>query len=158
MNKFNAFLIGGVILIALGFVFLRPQASDQLAQTPSSVNQVDQEVDLSGDEMMDLGHYVDYSETNLTQAQKRGTTVLFFAATAWCQTCEALDQELLDRYEDIPDDITVLKVDYDNDRAMKSTWNVTVQHTLIVLDQQGVEQSRWIGGGLDNLLSRIEEI
>ena len=99
---------------------------------------------------------MDYSETNKTLVQKYGNTVLFFAATTWCQTCSELDKEIHGRIGVIPSDITILKVDYDNDRNMRTKYGVTQQHTLIVLDKQGSEVKRWIGGNLDLLLQEVK--
>jgi thiol:disulfide interchange protein len=102
--------------------------------------------------------YVDYSPTTQAAAQQQGTTVLFFAATEWCQTCSALEAEILEKSDQIPAQVTILKVDYDNDSAMKSRYGVTTQHTLIVLDKSGSEVKRWVGGDFARMLRGIEEV
>jgi len=100
--------------------------------------------------------YKDYSASNLTSSQKNGKTLLFFAATTWCSNCIALDKEIKERISDIPDDVTILKVDYDNDRKMKKEHRVAMQTTLILLDNNGNEEKRWIGtGSFDDLLENI---
>lgn len=100
-------------------------------------------------------HYVEYSKVTLAKAKKNGRTVLFFAATTWCTTCSALDQELKGRSVTLPANVTVVKIDYDNDRETKSAYNVTTQHTMIRLDTKGNEVKRWIGGGFDTLVQQL---
>jgi thioredoxin 1 len=102
--------------------------------------------------------YVDYSPTAQAAAQQQGTSVLFFAATAWCQTCSALEAEILEKSAQIPANVTILKVDYDNDSAMKKKYGVTAQHTLIVLDESGTEVKRWVGGDFARMLRGIEGV
>ena len=100
-------------------------------------------------------HYVAYSQETLMKAKQNGNTVLFFAATTWCTTCSELDKELRQRSNALPDNVTVLQIDYDNDRQTKTAYNVTTQHTMIRLDSRGNEVKRWIGGGFDTLVQQI---
>lgn len=157
MKPFNL-VIGtlGLIMVA-GFFFsrdlFRPTATP-LATPAIPANSPDSDQELA---LVELSRYVDYSQSHLDQVKAATTPVLFFAATTWCQTCEALEQEILSRYEDIPQDITILKVDYDNDKAMNQKHRVTAQHTLVVLDENGLETDRWIGGGLDLLLQKLNK-
>jgi hypothetical protein len=100
-------------------------------------------------------HYFDYSRVSLAKSKQNGSTVLFFAATSWCNTCSALDLELKERSSILPTTISVLKIDYDHDTTLKAAYGVTTQHTMILLDQGGKEIKRWIGGGIDELVSQI---
>lgn len=102
--------------------------------------------------------YQDYSQRNLDTAKLKGKPVLFFAATKWCQTCARLEKDILERTGEIPEDVTILKVDYDNDLAMNRAWGVTAQHTLVALDDDGEEVTRWVGIGMDSLLKEINNI
>ena len=54
--------------------------------------------------------------------------------------------------------MTILKVDYDNDRAMKQKYGVTTQHTLIFLDKNGKEINRLIGIYFDTLLQGLKKV
>lgn len=107
---------------------------------------------------MDVASYANYSEALLSTAMLKGKVVLFFAATGWCQTCSALDDEIVERQAEIPSDVTILKVDYDNDKVMDDSYHVVRQHTLIVLDSDGKELTRWVGGDFDQLLDELSEI
>lgn len=105
--------------------------------------------------LYDRANYLDYSEQNLAQAKKHGKTLLFFAATTWCSNCRAIEEEILKRNSEVPRDLTILKVDYDRERLMKTKYGVAMQTTLILLDEDGNETKRWIGTDFDNLLTNI---
>jgi thiol-disulfide isomerase/thioredoxin len=149
MKPFNIFIALVLIVVVGGFVFFR----DSFTTTQPQPEPTPQ-----GELRMDLLSYLDYSGANLANAQKKGPTILFFAATRWCHTCSALEKEILERQSEIPENVTILKVDYDNDSAMKQKYSISTQHTQVVLDQHGNEVKRWIGGGFDTLLQEMKEI
>ncbi|MDE0243604.1 MAG: thioredoxin family protein [Candidatus Kaiserbacteria bacterium] len=92
---------------------------------------------------------------NLTAALQEGTPVLFFHAS-WCPTCRALAKELEERSDEIPSNISVVTVDYDSEKELRRRYNITRQHTLVVLDSN-LEQvgPSWEGGGVDEILNRF---
>lgn len=147
VQPFNLFVGMSLVAIAGGFLFF---GNGLPATEPKQVAQDTLQ--------MDLNNYLDYSDLVLASAQQKGQPILFFAATTWCQTCSALEEEILERQSEIPTDVTILKVDYDNDKVMNQKWGVTAQHTLIVLDKEGQEVKRWLGGGFDALLQEVEAI
>ncbi|MBI2593972.1 thioredoxin family protein [Candidatus Daviesbacteria bacterium] len=149
MKPFNIFIALSIVIIFGGFFFFK-DSFKTVKSNPSPT--------ISPELLMDRMSYLDYSKSNQVLSKKYGKTVLFFAATTWCQTCSALDKEIKMRLRDIPLDVTILKVDYDNDREMKTKYGVTQQHTLVVLDKDGNELKRWIGGNFDLMLNELKEI
>lgn len=147
-HSFNIFIGLCLITIVGGFFYFQAKNQEDInnQEIPQTALQ------------MDMNNYLDYSDPVLANAQQNGLPILFFAATTWCQTCSALEEEILDRQSEIPSNATILKVDYDNDAAMKQKWDVTAQHTLIILDENGQEVKRWLGGGFDTLLQQMETI
>ena len=100
--------------------------------------------------------YADYSPEAYAFSLRAGRTVLFFAATTWCSSCVELDKEIRERLSEIPLDVTILKVDFDKDYEMKIRHKVTLQTTLILLDENGQEMKRFIGTGFDQMIHTIE--
>ena len=147
MKPFNIFIAMSLIVILGGFVFFK-DGFDKVQSKP--IAQVDLRMDIPG--------YLDYSDTTLATTRLKGKSVLFFAATRWCQTCLGLEKEIIERNAEIPSDVTILKVDYDNDKVMNQKYAVTSQHTLVILDKDGKEVKRWVGGGFDSLLQELEKI
>jgi len=147
MKPFNILIIISLIIIFGGFVFFKNEFNN-FATTKSRTSEL----------RRDMLNYLDYSDGALANAQRKGKSVLFFAATTWCQTCLELEKEIIERQAEIPEGVTILKVDYDNDKAMNQRYGVTSQHTLVVLDKNGQEVKRWLGGGFDTLLQQLKTI
>jgi thiol-disulfide isomerase/thioredoxin len=83
-------------------------------------------------ETLPPGEYADYSVAALEAVE--GTAVLFFHAP-WCPQCRALEEDILAR--EVPDGITVLKVDYDSNQDLRQQHGVTIQTTVVRLDDSG---------------------
>lgn len=92
--------------------------------------------------------YIDYSPENLAKAgANNGKAVLFFAALKWCPSCQAADKDFKANFDKVPKDITILKVDYDNDSTTKQKYAISMQDTFVEIDNQGKEITRWNSGG-----------
>lgn len=99
------------------------------------------------------GTYADYSAARVAQAE--GDVVLFFAA-AWCPSCRTLDGDISGNTSEIPSGVTILKVDYDSETALKQQYGVTTQHTLVQVDSLGNQIQTWRGGNdLASIISRL---
>lgn len=104
--------------------------------------------------------YIPYESEILTQVAtpKR---VLFFYAN-WCPTCKPVDAELSTKTAEIPNDVTVIRVNYndtDTDEEEKNLarkYGVTYQHTFVQIDQDGNEVRKWNGGGLEDLIEKAQ--
>ena len=94
--------------------------------------------------MAKAGSYEAYSPEKIAKAAT-GKVVLFFRA-GWCPTCKALDADIRSHLKDIPADVTILDVDYDNSTALKQKYGVTYQHTLVQVDASGNQITKWSGG------------
>ncbi|WP_286309313.1 thioredoxin family protein [Agromyces mangrovi Wang et al. 2018] len=85
------------------------------------------------------GAYVDYSPATLEAAE--GEKVLFFHAT-WCPQCRALEADI--QGAGVPDGVTVLKVDYDSNQDLRAKYGVTLQTTLVHVDDSGALIDRYV--------------
>lgn len=106
------------------------------------------------DAMSSGGIYTDYDASKISFASK-GDVVLFFHAE-WCPSCRTLDADINKSLDDIPDDVLILKVDYDTEVELKKAYGVTYQHTLVQVDQDGKLIAKWPGGS--TLESILEEL
>lgn len=100
-------------------------------------------------------HYVAYSDANLVKAQEKGRPVIYFWAV-WCPTCKVLDKELIERGSELPNDVTVLKTNYDTEKELKKKYHIVQQHTLVQVDKNGDEVKKWIGGNIDVIKEQLE--
>lgn len=155
-----------LLVIAVGFlafVFLRPSSDTSIereteisdeavnAETPVSAVEDSGEVSLNSKKAL-----VSYSSEGVSQAAMEGKALLFFHA-AWCPFCRAAEADILSKYDQIPEDVTIFKVDYDSEKELRSQYGVTTQHTFVQIDSDGDEVTKWVGGDtLEDILSRLK--
>lgn len=100
------------------------------------------------------GKYIPYSEAELTD----DINIIFFAAK-WCPSCNTLDQDIQNNLSQIPSNVTIFNADYDQEQDLKVKYGVTIQHTLVQVDQNGNLINKWTGlyslSGLDDVLDLI---
>jgi thiol-disulfide isomerase/thioredoxin len=82
------------------------------------------------------GAYLDYEDGAIEATP--GPKALFFHAS-WCPKCRALDEEL--RGAGAPDGLTVFKVDYDSRTDLRQRYGVTLQTTIVFVDDAGEKVS-----------------
>ena len=127
-------IIAGVSLLAVGCT--TPSATESTAEVGSDQYQV-------------------YDESKVALAEE-GKVVLFFKAS-WCSTCRALEKDIKNNAADIPEDVTILTLDYDTETELKQQYGVTVQHTLVQVDADGELIQKWTGGNqLSTLLAQVQ--
>lgn len=86
-----------------------------------------------------------YSAETFTRMQAAGEPVALHFHASWCPTCRAQDNALEVLKADPALNITVLKVDYDKEAALKKQLKVRSQSTFIIY--RGTEEkNRQIGG------------
>jgi len=99
------------------------------------------------------GSYQVYSETAFAEADDQDR-VLFFAAS-WCPTCQMADREFTNKTAELPDGVAIFKADFDQDRELKSRYNIVTQHTFVQVDSAGEEVNKWVGGDIAALHQRL---
>lgn len=102
------------------------------------------------------GSYEAYRAEKVAMASDDHKVILFFRA-AWCPTCRALDADIRSHTTTIPEDVTILDVDYDNANTLKQKYGVTYQHTLVQVDANGDLIRKWSGSPtLAALVSQVQ--
>ena len=135
-KKLIILFILAAIAASVLYVLLRPDpARTPSASTPSSSSAPsDKEESPKGAEAPAVtpGAYVEYSDAALAQA--KGTKLLFFHAP-WCPQCRELDASI--QSGTIPDNLTIFKVDYDTNQALRQKYGITLQTTVVQIDDAG---------------------
>ncbi len=72
---------------------------------------------------------------------KTKNTVLFFSAS-WCASCRAADEWIKSWV--IPEDLTILKVDYDRENELKKKYWVAAQHMFVHVDKDWNTIRKWL--------------
>ncbi|MBI2037451.1 MAG: thioredoxin family protein [Candidatus Magasanikbacteria bacterium] len=109
--------------------------------------------------MMDkavAGMYKDYSPAALAEATKNGGKAVLFFWAAWCPYCKEANADFLANTSKIPNNVTVLKTNYDTEKDLKTKYGVTYQHTFVQVDAQGNQITKWNGGGTQALINNLK--
>lgn len=166
MNKNIVLAIGGlvIVLVAGGFYISGIRAKDaamvQEKMSQEAAMEKDKAVDTAAmvkeDDTMKKGSYETYGPEKIATAASRGNVVLFFRAS-WCPTCKAVDADIKANLGSIPENLTILDVDYDNSSALKVKYGVTQQHTFVEVDKDGGLIKKWLGSPtLAALVARVK--
>lgn len=94
----------------------------------------------SSPDVVAAGVYQEYSDA--AYAEAKGSRVLFFHAP-WCSQCRALDKDIIDQAE-LADGVTIFKVDYDTATELRKKYDVTLQTTLVRVDQDGAKVRSYV--------------
>jgi thiol-disulfide isomerase/thioredoxin len=87
------------------------------------------------------GSYEPFAPEKISRAA-HGKVVLFFRAS-WCPTCRGLDANIRANISSIPSGVAILDVDYDKAISLRQTYGVTYQHTLVQVNADGKQISKW---------------
>ena len=164
--KASYIVIGVVLLVAVvgGFlIFNNSNSSSTEIQTATQpdIVQDDNNINDSSNDVSDSvisQKYVAYSEVNLaTATENNGRAVVFFHAE-WCPNCKAAEADFQSNLDSLPQDVTILKADYDTESDLKKKYSIVMQDTFVQVDSDGNEITKWNGGGegVSPLLANIK--
>jgi thiol-disulfide isomerase/thioredoxin len=85
------------------------------------------------------GSYVEYEDNVI--ADNSGTKLLFFHAP-WCPQCRDLESDINEN--GVPEGVTIIKVDYDSNQALRQKYGVTLQTTIVRVDDEGNLVSKFV--------------
>jgi len=161
--------LGLAVVVIIGIIIIaRNQINIDTAPSPSQTNLEQSDTTTtttsttSATTMSDTSDqkYIEYSDGVLDGASNKRRVLFFYAS--WCPTCRPVDQAIRDDLGLIPDDVQIIRVNYNDpqtdqsERALAQKYGVTYQHTFVQIDQNGQVVSKWNGGGLDQVLQNIK--
>ncbi|MEK7186023.1 MAG: thioredoxin domain-containing protein [Patescibacteria group bacterium] len=118
------------------------------------------EDDKIADDKMTAARYVEYSRVALEGAVDNRRVLFFYAS--WCPTCRPTDVNLKENTNRIPEDVTVIRVNYNDpetdqeEKDLAQKYGITYQHTFVQIDAEGKEVVKWNGGQVNELLKNIK--
>lgn len=99
------------------------------------------------------GVYTDYGSIDLSRTT--GTKILFFYAP-WCPQCRALEADI--EANGPPAGVTIVKVDYDKNQTLRKKYGVTIQTTLVKIDDNGDLVKKYVAYDEPNLQAVKENL
>jgi thiol-disulfide isomerase/thioredoxin len=136
-NIFYGFVI--LLLLGISALGLAYSKNRQSAITQNATSNTQQVTPPTATDPKSPGAYVDYSENAIADAE--GTILLFFHAP-WCPQCRQLDADI--QKNGVPDGITIIKVDYDSNQDLRKKYGVTLQTTIVRVDENGEFISKYV--------------
>lgn len=137
MSKKLAISIGIVVVLAAagGYVVLTRMAAPQQPATAPPTTEQSTPPTTAAEPTAPAaqpGAYKDYDPA--TVAATQGTKILFFHAQ-WCPQCRALEADI--KANTVPSGVTIFKVNYDTAQDLRRKYEVTLQTTMVLIDDQG---------------------
>lgn len=102
------------------------------------------------------GNYQDYSAGALAAVVAEGKKPVLFFHANWCPSCRQADKDIKDNLSALPEDVVVLKTDYDTQSELKKKYGITYQHTFVQVDAEGELVTKWNGGGATTIAQRVK--
>lgn len=100
--------------------------------------------------------YQEYTDARKTDLHGSKPYVLFFHAN-WCPICRVMETSITEGLASFPEGTTILKANYDTEKALKDEFGVRVQSTIIVLDADGEVVWKGQDPALDDLKQYITD-
>jgi thioredoxin 1 len=91
------------------------------------------------------GAYLSLADYERDPSIFAGDDIVLFFAASWCSTCRRTRANIEADLAGIPPGLVIVVVDYDNATDMRRQYGVTVQHTLVQIDADGVALKKWTG-------------
>lgn len=91
------------------------------------------------------GNYVAYQNYEQEVEKYKETRVVMFFNAAWCSTCKIARDNFESSLDQIPSDLTIVVVDFDNSDDLRKKYGITVQHTFVQIDATGESLKKWSG-------------
>lgn len=134
MKKPLSIALSILVLIIAGITYLLLSDPNQAKDTTINNGTISQMESLAplapqGNNMIASGAYIDYREGVI--ASTSGTKLLFFHAP-WCPQCRDLEASI--NKDGVPSGVTIIKVDYDTSRELRQKYGVTLQTTVVRID------------------------
>ncbi len=152
-------LVGALVLVAGGvYAYMRQSTmnSNQVAEstpTPTASASVASVTASAQANTASTGTYTTYEPGIIEKTS--GKKILFFHAS-WCPDCRALDASI--RSGKIPQGVTIIKVDYDSNQALRKTYGVKVQTTLVRVGDDGKLEASFVASSDPSLTALIKNI
>jgi thiol-disulfide isomerase/thioredoxin len=98
--------------------------------------------------------YISYETYSASPEKYSASNVVLFYNAYWCSTCKAARDGFESGMDTMPEDLTIVLVDFDENTEMRKKYDVIVQHTFVQIDSAGNELQRWYGS---TTVAEIEE-
>lgn len=132
--------------LTIMMIFLSACASNNLAKESQVTNEkVTTESSSTEDSNVANGDYVTYKNYKSEAKKYQDSRVVLFFNASWCSTCKIARDNFEANLKEIPADMAIVIVDFDNSTDLRKKYGVTLQHTFVHIDSQEEAIKKWSG-------------
>ncbi len=91
------------------------------------------------------GDYISYQNYELEAEKYQDVRVVLFFNASWCSTCKIARDNFEANLKEIPADMAIIVVDFDNSADLRKKYGVTLQHTFVHINSQEEAIKKWSG-------------
>lgn len=95
--------------------------------------------------------YGEYAAVAVDGDLAAGKKVVLFFHAGRCPSCRRAHKNITKHISELPGDVAVYKVDYDDSKELRQKYGVTSQHTFVEIDADHNLVARFSGGGVDQI-------
>lgn len=106
--------------------------------------------------MSKKGSYVSLADYNANKSKYADSTKVYFFHAPWCPICKGIDEAISADQSKIPDDVTLIKTDYDSNTDLRQKYGVTYQYTFVQVDGSGNEVKQWSATNYDEVVDGMK--
>jgi thiol-disulfide isomerase/thioredoxin len=146
MKKFKSWSIAKIIAVGLStFLLLSCSAPESANQSQSVEAETVESMPSAESAEAAAGNYIMYESYEAAPGQYAESNVVLFFSAAWCSTCKKARSNFEASVDQIPSDLTVVVVDFDDSSELRKKYGVTLQHTFVQIDSMGEMVKKWSG-------------
>lgn len=108
----------------------------------------------SEDSDQTVGFYIPLATYEADKSKYAKNRIILFFNASWCSTCKVARDNFEASKAEIPGDMTIVIVDYDNSETLRAKYGVTLQHTFVQVDANGQQLAKWSGS---KTISELED-
>ena len=103
------------------------------------------------------GGYQDFSLETYQRLLGQKPFALFFHAS-WCPTCRNMEKEIQENLSQLPQDLTLLKVNFDQETEIKKKYGLTQQSLVKIIDGKGNPGETLVAPKLQKIIEGLRKV
>jgi thiol:disulfide interchange protein len=132
-------------LILMIFLLVACSSTDSVSESQVDGEKVATESASAQDSSVVSGDYISYQDYQSKLENYQDSRVVLFFNASWCSTCKIARDNFEASLDEIPADMAVVVVDFDNSTDLRKKYGVTIQHTFVQINSQEDAIKKWSG-------------
>lgn len=121
------------------------ESTSEAVTSPDPETKTSKSPTASEESTNEAGNYISYKSFAASEDQYSDSKVVLFFNAVWCSTCKQARDNFESSLEQIPENLTIVVVDFDNSIELRKKYGVSVQHTFVEIDNAGEAVGKWSG-------------